>query len=396
MADENLFGEKQRLEQELYTQRLIGFANGLFQEEVTVRALMESLAQGIVVIDSNRNVLLLNSRAEQMFGYSNTDVVGKSHDYLIPERFLTTHREYMKHYLEHPKTRPMGIGMDLYGKRKDGSEFPIEISLSYIETKSGILVMALVSDITIRKQIEEVINNRTKELEKLNTDLSEANKNLETFSYSVSHDLKGPLQTLIGFSNILLQEYKGKMLDDEGHDYLKRINYNAIKMRRLIEDILTLSKITRQEVKFQIVDLSEIARTIISDLRRDYPERDVNVLIQNDLKVRADVNLITIALNNLLGNAWKFTGKTASPCIEFGTYRKDGKCIYFIKDNGAGFDMNHSEKLFTPFQRLHPDSEYTGTGVGLAIVERVIKRHGGEVWAKGEVGKGATFFFTLS
>lgn len=396
MADDDLLEEKIRLERELNIQRLIGFVSGLFQEELTVRTLMESLAQGVVVISADRNILLLNERAEQMFGYKNRDIVGKSHDILIPERFFKIHKEHMVHYFEVPKVRPMGIGLDLYGTRSNGNEFPIEISLSFVETKSGILVMALVTDITIRKQIEKALNSRAQELEKLNANLSEAYQNLESFSYSLSHDLKGPLQTLIGFSNLLLQEYRGKILDDEGIDYLNRIVRNENKMSNLIRDMLALSKITRQESVIQTIDLSEIARIIISDLRKDYPERDVKVLIENDLKTRADPNLVTMALNNLLSNAWKFTSKTVNPCIEFGVCREEGMRVYFVKDNGAGFDMRFSEKLFTPFKRLHSDSEYKGTGVGLAIVERVIKRHGGRIWAKGEIGKGATFFFTLS
>lgn len=227
------------------------------------------------------------------------------------------------------------------------------------------------------------------------SNLAELNLNLEAFSYSVSHDLKAPLQTINGFCKLLTEDYSER-LDKEGFDYLNRISSSGHKMSDIIDDILALSKISRQELNLQVINLSEIALRIIDDLRKDHPEQDITIQIQQDLKTQADAKLIFIALNNLLGNAWKYTRKTLNPQIELGSYKKDGKCVYFVKDNGVGFDSKKTNKLFEPFTRLHSEKEFPGTGIGLAIVERAIKRHGGTIWAESEINKGAAFFFTLS
>lgn len=372
---------------ELTKQNQIQFASSLFQENITIHTLLESLAQGVIVIDKSLNILLVNSRAEQMFGYSASEVLGKPHDLLVPHRFRGNHQNLMLQYFEAPKMRPIGIGMDLFGLRKDGTEFPVEISLSFVNTPNGLLVMSLVSDITIRKQIEQTLRERADELARVN-------KDLESFSYSVSHDLKAPLNTLLGFGRLIREEYQGK-LDATLNDYLKRIEHSATQMKSLIDDILNLSKISRQEMKKQQTNLSQIAFSIISELQASQPQRSVKINIQDNVTANVDKNLIRIALSNLIGNAWKFTEKTSDARIEFNRQIINGKSIYSIKDNGAGFDMKRSENLFTPFRRLHSDQEFSGTGIGLAIVERVIERHGGRIWAESEINKGATFYFTL-
>lgn len=368
-------------------QNQIQFASTIFQKNITIHILLESLAQGVIVVDKSLNILLVNSQAEQMFGYSSSEILGKPHDLLVPHRFRGNHKNLMLQYFKTPKIRPIGIGMDLFGLRKDGTEFPVEISLSFVNTPKGLLVMSLVSDITIRKQIEQALRERVDELARVN-------KDLESFSYSVSHDLKTPLNTILGFGRLIREDYQGK-LDTVLNDYLKRIEHSAIQMKSLIDDILNLSKISRQEIKKQQTNLSQIALSIIEELKASQPQRVVKVDIQDNMIANVDKNLIHIALSNLLGNAWKFTGKTPDARIRFNKQIKNGKSIYSIKDNGAGFDMKRSENLFTPFRRLHSDQEFSGTGIGLAIVERVIERHGGRIWAEGEINKGATFFFTL-
>jgi light-regulated signal transduction histidine kinase (bacteriophytochrome) len=274
----------------------------------------------------------------------------------------------------------MGIGMDLSGLRSDGTEFPVEIGLSFIDTISGRFAMAFVNDITTRKNAEQIIKDR--------------NKELESFVYSVSHDLRNPLRTIAGFTEILFEDYSEK-LDFTGRDYLSRISASTKKMDRLIDDLLSLSRISRQEMIKSEVDLSKIASTIFSDLRQTQPNREVEFSIKAQIKALADSRLMEVALTNLLGNAWKFTTKTDHPKIEFGSFQRDLETVYFVKDNGAGFDPQYSEKLFRPFQRLHTEEEFKGTGIGLAIVERVITRHGGRIWAESEKNKGASFFFTL-
>jgi light-regulated signal transduction histidine kinase (bacteriophytochrome) len=244
------------------------------------------------------------------------------------------------------------------------------------------------TDITEQRRTQESLQRRTEEL-------ADANRELESFSYSVSHDLRAPLRTMRGFSEFLLEDY-GKALDKTGQDYLNRIIKGANRMNTLIDDMLALAKISRQHVSITEIDLSAMVRSKIKELREMQPDRSVEVSIKDGIKVKGDSHLIDLALGNLLNNAWKYTGKKENPRIEFGDFEKDGQKIYFVKDNGAGFDPKQAGKLFVPFQRLHAEQEFAGTGIGLAIVQRAIKRNGGKVWADGEIGKGAVFYFTLN
>jgi len=221
------------------------------------------------------------------------------------------------------------------------------------------------------------------------------NKELEAFSYSVSHDLRAPLRSIDGFSQILLEKYQDKPLDDKGKTYLDRVRRATQRMGRLIDDMLKLSRITRAEFKRRNVNISNMIRAIAEEHHKSNPERLVDIAVQEGIMVQGDPNLMQIAMENLMGNAWKFTGKEAHPKIEFGTTVRDGETACFIRDNGAGFDMAYAGKLFGAFQRLHTTDEFPGTGIGLATVQRIIHRHGGKVWAEGEKGKGAVFYFTL-
>ena len=231
-------------------------------------------------------------------------------------------------------------------------------------------------------------------VEERTAQLEAANKELESFSYSVSHDLRAPLRGIDGFSQILIEEYQDK-LDDQGRNYLGRIRKGAQHMGQLIEDMLKLSKVNRGELTLRKVNLSKIASKIIEELHHSEPERNVETLIQDDINAEADERLMQIVLENLLGNAWKFTSKHSKALIEFGTYIKNEKTIYFVRDDGAGFDNRYDQDIFGAFKRLHDSREFHGTGVGLATVQRIINRHGGVIWADGEVEKGATFYFTL-
>ncbi len=224
--------------------------------------------------------------------------------------------------------------------------------------------------------------------------LRAANEELQAFSYSISHDLRTPLATMKGFTSILIEDYNDK-LDQNGRDYLVHIIKSTDQMSRLIEDMLSLSKISRKEMIIQKVDLSALSIVIIDELRNSQPYRQVDISIQSNILARGDEKLLKIGLTNLLSNAWKYTSKTLRPRIEVGQFIKGTETVFFVRDNGAGFPLKHLSKLFKPFQRLHAEQEFTGTGIGLAIVQRVISRHGGRIWAEGEVGKGATFFFTL-
>ena len=241
-----------------------------------------------------------------------------------------------------------------------------------------------------RDELEQRVRDRTAQLEA-------ANKELEAFSYSVSHDLRAPLRSIDGFSQALLEDYFDK-IDEQGKDYLHRVRAASQRMAQLIDDVLNLSRVTRSEMRFEKIDLGTLVSKIRKELQERQPDRKVEFAISSGLVGRGDARLLRIVLENLLGNAWKFTGKHPLAKIEFGvTHVGHGhdKPVFYVRDDGAGFDMAYVDKLFVPFQRLHASAEFPGTGIGLATVQRIIHRHGGRVWAEGEVEKGATFYFTL-
>jgi light-regulated signal transduction histidine kinase (bacteriophytochrome) len=249
-------------------------------------------------------------------------------------------------------------------------------------------------DLTDRIEKEKNFKKLTAELNSRVLELETVNKELQSFAYSVSHDLRTPLRTVKGFTQLIIEEYY-ESLDELGRDYLQRVYSGIQKMDQLISDILNLTKISRKELKKEAVDLGALACEIFGELCMSEPERKIEVLVQKGCKVTGDSNLLKIVLNNLIGNAWKFTRKKDNPRIEFGSRDDNGHTIYFIKDNGAGFDMAKAQDIFQPFKRLHLESEFSGTGIGLAIVEKVIKKHGGKIWAESQSGFGATFFFTI-
>lgn len=250
-----------------------------------------------------------------------------------------------------------------------------------------ISVIASAMNITSRKRMEEELRQRS-------ADLQAANKELEAFSYSVSHDLRAPLRAIDGFSHIITEEFKDAFPPEAGQ-YFQYISDAAAQMSQLIDDLLRLSRITRTELRRYSLDLGQLAASIIDDLRRREPDRPVNVLIEEDLSVTGDERLLRVALENLLSNAWKFTGKQKEAEIRVGRRTQDGKEAFFVQDNGVGFNTTFSDRLFGAFQRLHTAEEFPGNGIGLAIVQRVIHKHGGQIWAESEPDKGATFYFTL-
>ena len=254
-------------------------------------------------------------------------------------------------------------------------------------------------------ELEDRVTRRMEEIQKLNqelearvrertAELEASNKELEAFSYSVSHDLRAPLRAIDGFSLALLEDYE-QQLDDRGKDHLRRVRGASQRMGQLIDDMLDLSRVTRREMRREKVDLSALARSVGEELRQREPHRQVDLHVAGGAVVIGDPHLFHIALENLLGNAWKFTGKKERARIEFGVAEDGGSPRFFVRDDGVGFDMRYVDKLFGAFQRLHAQGEFEGTGVGLATVQRIIHRHGGRVWAEGAVEKGATFYFTL-
>jgi light-regulated signal transduction histidine kinase (bacteriophytochrome)/CheY-like chemotaxis protein len=250
----------------------------------------------------------------------------------------------------------------------------------------------------LQKEVEVVAANSARELAEIRAtfvdELKNKNSELEAFSYSVSHDLRAPLRSIDGFSKLLLAEYAGK-LDARGQDYLHTVRESAQRMGQLIDDLLLLSWVGRADLTRDQIDLSAIAKKVSEELKRKDPKRHIKWCIEDQLLVEADSGLMRAVFDNLLGNAWKFTAKVSAPRIEVGTNQQEGVAVFFVRDNGAGFNMAYAEKLFSPFQRLHTESEFEGTGIGLATVRRIVDRHGGRIWADSAVDHGATFYFTI-
>jgi PAS domain S-box-containing protein len=348
--------------------------------EERFRALVESAPDATVIVKDDGTVSLVNAQTERLFGYERSELVGGSADVLLAEKFRQGNVEDGHAYLRSAHRTPEGENQELLGKRKDGSEFPIEIRSSALETEDGAFVSSAIRDVTERRHIEAA--------------LKASNQELEAFSYSVAHDLRAPLRGINGLSRALLEDASDK-LDAGSADYLARIGAAAERMGLLIDALLSLSRVSRVELQGETVNLSQLAASVATQLRLAHPERVVEFTCEPGNVHHGDPALLRAVLDNLLGNAWKFTGGRPDARVAFGAERTKDAVIYFVRDNGAGFDMAYADKLFAPFQRLHNVKDFAGTGIGLATVQRIVHRHGGRIWAESAVKQGATFYFTL-
>jgi PAS domain S-box-containing protein len=367
----------------------------LRESEERFRAVVETAHQAIISADSDGNIADFNRAAERVFGYSAKGIVGQPLTALMPARFHAAHLEGFNHFRLTGESRLIGSTVELVGRRQDGTEFPLELSLAMWKAGDRSFVTGILNDITERKRREEEIIQLNESLNRRAIELEAVNKELETFSYSASHDLRAPLRSINGFSQALLEDCAAE-LSEEGKSHLQRICAATERMGQLIDDMLKMARLTRSELRMEPVDLSALAQRIAEELQKTEPQRRIDWVIAPGLAVEGDSGLLRAALENLLANAWKFTGKKESARIEFGLMDDTGKRVFFVRDDGAGFDMAYADKLFGVFQRLHDASEYAGTGIGLATVERIIRRHGGQVWGEGAVAEGATFYFTLA
>ena len=490
--------------------------------QARLAGIIDSAMDAIISVDGEQRILLFNAAAERMFTYPAEDAIGQPLELFIPKRFRAVHKQHIENFARTNVTRrSMGSLGGLFGLRADGTEFPIEASISQLESAGRKILTVILRDITERTRAEDALRERTRildlapvlisdldnrvifwntgaeqmygwasedavgkiandfletkfptplekikaqvlahghwegelvhttrdghaitvastwvlhkneagrpkaflhvnnditerkkaedEVRRLNAELekrveertaqlSAVNKELEAFSYSVSHDLRAPLRHINGFSQALMEDHADQ-LDESGRKYLGEICDASREMSQMIDDVLKLARVTRSEMKDETVDLTAMAKDVIGDLRRLEPERKVDVRLEPDMQVSGDKRLLQFVLGNLLGNAWKFTSIRAAALIEFGSEiseKEEKETIFFVKDNGAGFDMRYADKLFGVFQRLHAVEEFEGTGIGLATVKRIIERHGGRVWANAEPDKGAAFYFTLA
>lgn len=362
------------------------------------QALLESAPDAIVVTNDNGNIQLVNEQAEKTFGFAKHELIGKPLEILIPTRFQGKHTHLRNNYFSNPRRMPMGSLRILSALRKNGKEFPVEVSLSPYEAEDGLLVISSIRDVTERVKIEDELKQHKEHLEDLveqrTAQLEASNKELESYSYSIAHDLRAPLRSMTSFSQLLIEDAKERLSGDE-IDYLERVISAGKKMSQLIDEILELSRITRTQLHFGIVDLSKLANDILYRLRISQKDKLVSWNVHDELVVKGDLRLLEVVLQNLIENAWKYTRDKTLAVIEVGKTNIHGQTVYYVKDNGVGFNMQFKDNLFKPFHRLHSLEEFEGTGVGLATVERIVQRHGGRVWADAQLNKGATFYFTL-
>lgn len=366
----------------------------LANSEQRIRALLETTADGVIAIDSEGIIDTFNPAAETLFGYTADEVIGNNIRMLMPEPDRRQHDSSLENYAQTGKAHIIGIGREVIGQRKDGSTFPIHLAIGEFLVSGRRMFSGIICDITERKQTEEQLKERARELALAHAKTAASNRELETFSYSVSHDLRAPLRSMVSFSQVLLSDY-GQQLDETGCDYLNRIVGAGQRMGVLIDDLLHFSQVINVAIDKQTVDLSALARELMEEISHTEPERRVEWVVAPDLSVEGDAALLRVVLDNLLRNAWKYTSKRDSVRIEVGTRRDADEMVYFVRDNGAGFDMQYEGKLFITFQRLHTADEFPGSGIGLATVQRIIHRHGGRIWAEGIVDQGACFSFTL-
>lgn len=372
-----------------------GMKSGRMQRYLT--SIVESSDDAMFGKDLSGTILTWNPGAEKLYGYAAEEMIGRSVLTLCrPER-----RDEVAEFLERVRRGECVHHYETERIRKDGQSIEVLLTISPVRDARGRAqgASAIARDITGQKRAEEQIRELNAALERRvaerTAELQAVNKELETFSYSVSHDLRTPLRAIDGFCQVLIEDYAGK-LDFEGRDLLLRMRAASQRTDAMILGILELSRTTRSELHRRTVDMSVMARAVALELRKADPGRQVEFEIAADLVVAADPDLLRVVLENLLGNAWKFTSKHSSARIEVGSLQKEGQTVLFVRDDGVGFDMAHAGKLFGAFQRLHTPSEFEGAGVGLSNVQRIIHRHGGRIWAEAELEKGATFFFTMS
>ncbi len=351
---------------------------------IYARSLIEASLDPMVTINPEGAITDVNEATIKVIGKSRAELIGTDFFkyFTEPDKARESYQQvFANGYLtDYPLT--------IWGS--DGKLTPVLYNASVYKDERGKVlgVFAAARDVTAQQKAEKEIKQHTLALQT-------ANKELEAFSYSVSHDLRTPLRAIDGFSQAVIEDYSEK-LDDQGKNYLQRIRSATQRMGHLIDDMLALSNISRVEMRHETVDLSAFANDVMMELQSNEPNRKIKWKIEPDLQTEGDPQLLRVALANLLGNAWKYTNKTENPDIKFGV-KKDinGKREFFVSDNGAGFDMAYADKLFGTFQRLHSMAEFPGSGVGLAIVQRVIHRHGGQVRGQGLLDRGATFYFWL-
>jgi PAS domain S-box-containing protein len=362
---------------------------------------LEAAPDAMVIVDDAGTISYVNSEAERLFGYARGELLGKAIEALVPAAARARHVAHREGYTKSPHTRPMGLAMNIVAQRKDGSAFPADVKLSPLTTPSGLFVTAAVRDITERIKTEQQLRGYAESLERLraqlerkNVELEQRNRELEQFAYVSSHDLQEPLRKIVAFGD-RLRSTSGAALDERGRDYLSRIQGAATRMQQLINDLLSFSRLTTKARPFEPVDLAKLVAGVASDLEVAL-ERSGGRLAVGELGViDGDASQLRQLIQNLIGNALKFHRKGVPPEVRV-SGREVGEMYELrVEDNGIGIEPRFTERIFTVFERLHPRTEYEGTGIGLAVCKKIAERHGGEIRVESEPGRGSTFCVLL-
>ncbi len=350
-------------------------------------ACFEAAPQAILVVSREGRIVLANARTEQMFGYTRDEILGRELEMLLPHRFRTAHSHHRGDYFAHPRVRTMGSGMELAGRRKDGSEFPVEIGLASVNTKTGPLAFGMVSDITERKKAAD-------ELQRVNEELRRSSAEVEQFAHVASHDLQEPLRMVTNYLQLIERRYND-LLDDDGREFIRYAVDGAIRMKALIADLLDFSRAGTGAAHFVRVATLDIVQDALANLKAAIDESHAQISLDLLPAVVVDPVLFTQVFQNLIANAIKFQ-RNSSPKIHISASREGKEWIFSIRDNGIGIEARHLDRIFRIFERLHSSQEYSGSGIGLAITRKIVERHGGRIWVESQPGIGSTFFFSIS
>ncbi|MDP4264953.1 MAG: PAS domain S-box protein [Bacteroidota bacterium] len=368
------------------------------KSEQKFRGLLESAPDAIVIVDRQGVIQLINAQTEQLFGYKREELMGHKVEILIPGRFVGNHPEHRENFFSNPKTRSMGLGLELFGKKKNGAEFPVEISLSPMETAEGLLVSAAIRDISEKKQLEKQIReaniNLEKKVQQRTAELERKNKDLEQFAYVASHDLQEPLRTTSSFVELFSKKYMGR-LDADADKMLNYMVQASDRMRVLIQDLLDYSRIGRK-TDLQVVDCSAMIKNLLVDLDKSIQEINAIIHVEELPVLKAYPTELKLLFQNLILNSIKFRRKNVTPEITIGAIRSKNAWQFAIEDNGIGIEEKYRERIFVIFQRLHTRSEYEGSGIGLAHCKKIAELHGGNIWVESARNQGCIFNFTIA